>query len=880
MTSLERALAVAGDRLAGFSVRHNLLVVALAFGLAAAGGVFTAQRLSINTDLSALLSEEEPWRQLEDQFDRTFPQLSGLLILVVDGATPELADQGAEALVAFLRRRDDLFSDVSWLGGDPFFRRHGLLYLSESDLERLLEDVIEVQPLLGSLAIDPTLRGLFETLSLGLEGVTRGDADLALVEQPLAAVNHTIGRALEGGTRPLSWQTLLSGEDPDTDDLRRFIRTKPRRDFSKLTSAGEAMAAIRAAIEDLGLTPDNGIRVRLTGNVAIEKEELETLSGGTQLSGIVSFTLVSLLLVLALRSARLILPILATLIVGLICTTTFATVTIGSLNPISIAFAVLFVGLGVDFGIQFGTRFRAERFRIPDPGTALRETGGRIGPSLAIAALSTAAGFLAFLPTAYLGVSQLGLIAGAGMAIAVVLNLTLLPALLSLARPPGETEPMGYSWAAPADRFIARQRIAIIALAGLSALAGIAALPSLRFDFNPMNLRDPATESVATAIDLMGNPDTSAFTIDILMPDRAAARETVDALRDLPEVARAISIDSFIPKDQDNKLFLLEDAAFFLGTTLSPGRTEPTPNMAQIRATIRETIARLRTVPDDAPLLDDLANRLERVLGRDDRFLAQLDDILLSNLETRLESLALALSAGPVTYADLPKTLRDDWVTPDGQARILVSPTGDAQDNRVLQEFVAAVRSVAPVATGTAVTIQESARTIVTAFVQAGATALVTITLILLITIRRITDVLMVLAPMVLAALLTTLVCVLFGPSLNFANIIALPLMLGIGVAFNIYFVLSWRAGTRALLQSSTARAVLFSALTTFVAFGSLALSDHPGTASMGVLLMISLGLTLLSTLFILSALLASSAVIAGSAESPVSDQENTESTP
>ncbi|MGH7247449.1 MAG: MMPL family transporter, partial [Pseudomonadota bacterium] len=222
----------------------------------------------------------------------------------------------------------------------------------------------------------------------------------------------------------------------------------------------------------------------------------------------------------------------------------------------------------------------------------------------------------------------------------------------------------------------------------------------------------------------------------------------------------------------------------------------------------------------------------------------------------RLQDVRLALDAQKVTLDNIPPAVKRDWVTADGRALVEVYPKGDPRDNAVLRRFVDAVRAVAPDATGSPVTIQESARTVTRAFVTAGIIAVAAIALLLLIVLRRARDMAVVLVPLLLAGLLTLATTVVFDFPLNYANIIALPLLLGVGVSFDIYFVMRWRAGNSDLLQSSTARAILFSALTTGTAFGSLALSNHPGTASMGALLTISLGYTLLCTFIVLPALL------------------------
>ncbi len=239
--------------------------------------------------------------------------------------------------------------------------------------------------------------------------------------------------------------------------------------------------------------------------------------------------------------------------------------------------------------------------------------------------------------------------------------------------------------------------------------------------------------------------------------------------------------------------------------------------------------------------------------------LMSVNEALTRFLPDELTQLRQSLSAGPVTLASIPPDVKRDWVLADGRARIEVVPKlSGGKASEQLPGVVAAVQQIAPDAGGPAVTIQATSHTIVTAFRDAAAYALASIAVILLLALRTLRDTLLVLAPLLISGLLTLLVIVLLPLPINYANIIALPLLLGVGVAFNVYFVMNWRAGRRAVLGSATARAILFSALTTGTAFGSLALSYHPGTASMGDLLLISLGCTLLASLVFIPALLAS----------------------
>ncbi len=443
------------------------------------------------------------------------------------------------------------------------------------------------------------------------------------------------------------------------------------------------------------------------------------------------------------------------------------------------------------------------------------------------------------------------------MVLALVLNLTLLPALLTLFRPTGERRPVGFARAAPVDRFLLRRRWPVIAGATLLGLASLGALNWLRFDFNPLHLQNPQEEAVSTLFDLMSDPSTTPYTIDILEPSVQQAAAIAGKLEKLPEVAQALTAESYVPSNQQEKLAILRDTVQLLGPTLSPPQAKPAPTDAEILAAIQQCDADMKKVAAaGSAAAARLVHALDAVEARGATVLPALKANLTADIERRLDDLRLSLKAEPVSLESLPPELKQQWIAADGRARIEVFPKGDARDNEVLRRFAAAVRSLAPDATGTPVTIQESARTVTRAFAIAGVIAIVAIAVLLALVLRRFQDVLLVLAPLILAGLPTLATSVLLGLPLNFANIITLPLLLGIGVAFDIYFVMRWRAGDADLLQSSTARAILFSALTTGTAFGSLALSNDPGTSEMGKLLMLALFYTLLCTFFVLPALL------------------------
>jgi hopanoid biosynthesis associated RND transporter like protein HpnN len=748
--------------------------------------------------------------------------------------------------------------------------------LGLDEVQHSTADLISAQPFLGTLAADPTLRGVFRALSQSLEGVRLGKAKLEDLKPALAALADALELVAQGKSPAFSWRELIAGRPPKLSELRRFVNIEPVLNFGDLQPGGKATEVIREVASRLGLTAEQGVNVRLTGSVVLSDEEFATVADGAVLNGFITLLLVGFVLWLALRKARIIFAVLVNLVFGLLYTAAIGLWMVGALNLISVAFAVLFVGLGVDFGIQFCVRYRSERHASGDIDQALLATARGMAAPLLLAAASIAAAFYSFLPTAYRGLSELGLIAGVGIIIALATTLTLLPALLTVLKPPPEQKPIGFAALASLDRFLEKRRNWIVGTTLAATILGLPLLAGLRFDFNPLNLRSQDAESVVTLLDLMKVPDTSPNTIDVLKSDVAQASAIAEELRRLPEVGRVLTLQSFVPEDQDAKLALIEDASFFLQNTLSPAEVEAEPTPAETQAAIGKLVLELSATVQARRLasveLNDMPRDLDSPAAVQARRLASvlaplahappaaLDEAqhaLIAPLRTTLRQARSLLAAERMSIETLPPELKKTWMSTDGRVRVEVVPKGDGNDNAVLGRFVTAVRSVAPEAAGTPVFMIEAAATVIKAFAQAGLLSVVLITLILFVALRRWVDVALTLVPLLVAIVVTLEICVLVGLRLNFANIIALPLLLGVGVAFKIYYIIAWRSGETNFLQSSLTRAILFSACTTAIAFGSLCFSHHPGTSSMGKLMALSLLTTLAAAVIFQPALMA-----------------------
>jgi hopanoid biosynthesis associated RND transporter like protein HpnN len=432
--------------------------------------------------------------------------------------------------------------------------------------------------------------------------------------------------------------------------------------------------------------------------------------------------------------------------------------------------------------------------------------------------------------------------------------MTLLPALIKVFGPPGEAGTPGFPKLAPVDDYLARNRKPVLIATAVVVICALPLLLHLRFDFNPLNLKDPKTESMATLLSLKDAPEAAVNDVKVLAPSLEEADKIAAKLMKLPEVERATTLSTLIPTDQPQKLDLIAAAAAQLLPALNQRVATPANDAVRVAA-LKRLSNQLALAADEHPGPGEkearhLAATLKKLASADAATRDRAEHAMSDPLRIALGQMRDLLQPSPVTQASLPKSMTEGWLAADGHALVEVSPKALAGKNRdddeLLAHFANAVQKAEPNAIGGPISILHSANTIIKAFEQAAAWSLIAIAILLWLTLRRVGDVLRTLIPLLVSTVVTLELCVVFDMPLNFANIIALPLMLGIGVAFKIYFVMAWRAGQTGLLQSSLTHAVMFSAATTATAFGSLWFSHHPGTSSMGRLLVLALFTTLI----------------------------------
>ena len=866
-----------------------LLTVCL---LAALAWQYTATHLSINTDTAELIAPDAPFQQNRRKFEQAFSQDMHTLLLVVESDTPELTKSATKRLGRLLSADKENFDSVYIPNENEFFHQNGLLYLDSADLQTISGNLAQAQPFIGRISQEPDISGFFSILQDALTSST-DKTDVVPIDLPslITKVNKALHKSINGENSLLSWEALIAEKKLSVSRSNKgFISVLPKFDYTQIRPAENAIESIRKAVAKIQDPALPSVKVWVTGEAGLEDDELSGMSTGTFTASIFSVVLVLFILLIAYRSVLLTIATLITLALGMVFCGAFAAFSVGELNLISVAFAVSNIGLGVEYAIHFCLRYRDNLSHHVSRERALHSTLMSTSPSLLLCAGTTAIGLYAFIPTDYKGVSELGLLAGTSLFICLLVTLIALPALLKFlpvsAPLVKSTEP------APGHSLITKDPIhATLAkkIAGytlhyakpisiatlLLTLVSILLVFKVKTDFNPINLRDPKTESVIAFKNLMKDKETSPMTLTILAKDANTVKELQNKLGAIDTVDKTISLFDFMPADQEEKLATIEDMALVLGSQaqsfppLKPD-ADPVPGINSLILTI-DKILPAKTDSHEIEVLKAFKKELQDILIELDTrhepsrrlFIEKIQTTLLGTLPNAMNELYDSFNAKEITLDDIPPEVKVRWLSKDGLYRVQIFPKKDLNNLADLQEFITDVQAVAPETTDLPVMYWESMKEVIAAFQQAIVIALITIAVLLYAIRRNITDTLLVMTPLILAGLFTMASTVLTDTPINFANIIALPLLLGLGVDNGIHMVekLHHSLSEKRLIdqtniyQSSTARAMLYGALTTASSFAGLAFSPHQGIASMGLIITMGIFWIMVCTFIILPAI-------------------------
>jgi hopanoid biosynthesis associated RND transporter like protein HpnN len=837
---------------------------------------YTVNNLSINTDNTDMIAPDAPFHQNRRNYEKAFSQDVHKALLVIESGTPELTKAATIRLGRLLSADKANFESVYIPNENDFFHQNGLLYLDTDDLQTLSTNLSQAQPFIGRISQDPNLTGFF---SIFEDALISSDKNQELpIDLPslIDKVSLALHKSMNGENNLLSWETLiaekkLSGQGSD----KGFINVSVRFDYTQIRPAESAINAIRKAIAEIQQPDLPAVKVWITGEVGLEDDELVGMSSGTFNASIFSVVLVLFILLVAYRSIFLSAATLITLAIGMVFCGAFAAFSVKELNLISVAFAVSNIGLGVEYAIHFCLRYRDNLLHHIHRERAIRSTLISTSPSLLLCAGTTSIGLYAFIPTDYKGVSELGLLAGTSLFICLLVTLTVLPALLrfipvSVESEPSSTHPVLATLAEKLATFTLHFAKPIAIATCLFAVISIGLVFKVKTDFNPINLRDPDTESVIAFKNLNKDPDTTPMTLTVLAADAQGAKTITQKLSGLGSVDKTVSLFDFIPSGQEEKLATIEDMAMMLGSqakgfpALKPDN-DPAPGINRLIKAIDNSLPDKTNAHEIAALkafkeeLQDMLIELDTRQQPSRRmFIEKIQTTLLGTLPSAMNDLLANLNAREISLGELPADIKDRWLSKEGLYRIQIFPKKDLNDLGNLQQFITDVQSIAPETTDLPIIYWESMKEVVGAFKKAITIALITIAVLLYGIRRNITDTLLVMTPLILAGLFTMASTVLTNTPINYANIIALPLLLGLGVDNGIHMVEKLHhslSEEQNIYRSSTARAMFYGALTTASSFAGLAFSPHQGIASMGLVITIGIFWIMTCTFIVLPAL-------------------------
>jgi hopanoid biosynthesis associated RND transporter like protein HpnN len=849
------------DRVCGrwvaFVDRNPGAVLAAVGVLVVALGIYAATHIGINADPRTLVNPALPFQVRQRDLGKTFHSLADGILVVIDGDSPATAGHAADALGAKLATRTDLFAEVDVPGGGPFFAKNALLYLSVEQLEDLTDRLSHVQPFLGSLARDQSLVGVADLLRQALEAQRSGRATGLDLASALDRVRTVVDAVAQGRRAPDPWGAAIMGAALPAEARQRIVAARPVHDVGEISPDAPELEAVRAAIRELEIGPERGLRARISGEPVMNGEELTAVAGQTLRVAVISTILFTAAVVFALRSTRTVVALVGSLLVSLVLSNGIAAITVRDLNIISAAFNVLIVGLGGEFGIHFAMRYIELVSRGERRSAALVGTAESIGGSLLSSAVTTSIGFFIFLLTDFSGVAQLGLVSGAGIFASLAATMTVLPALLAFRAPePSVSMPELPPWLARLDRVPIRLAWLIRPAAVALGIGAVLLLPRIRFDYNPVRLHDQSQDSVSAFQELLARSDASPWTADLIAPSLDEAGRLAERVRGLPLVAEARTVLDYVPKDQDEKLETLATASYFVPATITPGPPRSHEDRRLALAQLAEEAGRATGAL--APSARALRASIEGLLARSGaNTIAVLEKDLVGSLPDQIRDLQQLVHPTRVRLEDLPPTLTRQMLAPDGRARVQVLPREDISDGHAVERFVAQVRAAVPDAAGLAVYVVEWCRVAWQAMLWALIGGVACMAVFLVVLWRSVWDMLLAFFPLALAAALTCASLVVLGQPFNFANVIVLPMLIGMSVDSGVHLLHRHRTNEQEdVLGTSTARAVFYSALTTMLSFGSLGFAPHRGIASIGQLLTIGVGLVLVCYVVVLPAVL------------------------
>lgn len=865
----------------------------------AAVGAFLGAGVELHTSRSELAPADDPDQR---RFDELLDDYKGSQVVV---ACVE-AEPGRSATAVDLDRFADRLAER--LSADPLVERvfHRIdtdwlldraLYLVPPAQLRAIATAVEGERgELGRLATLTDLAALNRALAERIEhgfgaavpGLDAAPRALALlsalfaaerrfIEDAPAAVADWVRRPLLPALAGSSGRRLEQPYPQTYDGRTRFLLVTPRATGDSLPVQRGLIGALRADAEAArAATP--GFHVAFTGTAAMSVEEMDTVRSDTWHTSVVAVAGVALLTLAVFRWRTHALLVLVALGVGLAWAFGAVRLELGYLNLITSSFVATLVGVGVAYGIHPVSEYELEGAHTIDPLVAVRESFRRTGPAVAVAGITTAVAFFSILLMRFRGFAELGLVAGVGVLLCLAAALVALPALLVLYghwrrardRERREVAPLDRLWLERAAGRICTRPLAVTLAAGALTAAAASSAVRLGFDSNILDLLPADAESVRYQKKMALESDLSPVFNLVVADDAAELDEMRKRAEREPAIARFESVLGLLPGDSTAAREAVAAAGAALDAIELPGATTPL-DAATLEASLRGLERALARALDAAftagiadvvgPLEDArgaAAGAAEAAHGASAERVVDWNrgqERLRSWLGEGVEGLKRAARAGEPSPENLPSDVREQFFTRSGRWLGFLYPSGSVFDTAALDAYVAASRRVSESAIGFPYMLHKMSGRITTGFYRAVAAGAVVVLLVLLVDLRRARDAALAATPLAIGIVWTLGAMAWLGRSFNFANLVAVPLIIGVGIDNGVHvihrFRLEGEAGMTLVLRH-TGRAILIASLTTMIGFGSLLLASHRGLSGLGLLLVLGVGSCLVSSMVVL----------------------------
>ncbi len=845
--------------------RAPVLVVVCGILLAVACGVSSALWLHLDSDQDNLISHELPFQKRNLDQIRNFGDQEYMFVVIRTGGTDSGRDKAAQfatVLASRLEKRPDLVREVHYAMSPREMGPGVLMFASPDELREFVKLAQDFGPLGREWFKEPGLAG-FLNITAGLLGgkYGNGGADPEMFGPVMGALGSFVGdmeSALEQGPDAAAKGGPVLGLDKagihyffTRSGKLLIMRILPKKDFGAMDVIGPSLKFVRESLDQVRQEfPE--VEAGLTGRPVLSADEMHTTDKDMTLAAIISAVAVGLLFMIILHGWLRPMLVMVSLFCAMAWTFGFTLVTLGSLNLLSIVFALVLVGIGVDFGIHIVMRYVEGTAAGLTPDDAVKEALIHTGPGVLLGGITSVCAFYAVLGQDFVGLAELGLVGGTGIIFCLIAMLTVLPAMLLIA---GRRDMFPSSHPRMAtmpfmEKIVSRPVPVLLAVVLLSALA-YPGLQKVGFNYNLLELQAKGLESVEYEHVLINESDESTWFAVMTSPDLAGVRRLTAELKKIPSVGRIESILDYLPEGQKEKAEILRGEARVLAGidfkqsglhTIEPHKVQlALANLIESLEGLEEKLfsAGARKELDQVSAIVDKAEKCIDMIEENPAVtlnLAPLQSGLVTELSDSFRWLKEILEVRSVTPDNLPEQLRSMYVGKDGRYMIKVSPVDNVWDFDKLTGFVADLRRVDPDVTGVPVVVHESSLLMRETFLEAAGLTVILVSLILFLTSFSISYVIMALLPLVAGIFWLLEVMGFTGLSFNLANFFAVPILIAIGVDGGVHFLARWKELTEGerLYHTSTPVAVGLSFCTTMIGFGGLLLAHHRGLASLG----------------------------------------------